>query len=535
MKKKKLLPTRPLHNDTEADRRPVAVIDIGSASIRLEIAQSSADGHIETLDFLQQALGIGHDSFTLGTIRRSTIESCVAICNQFGAVIREYGIVDQSRISVIATSAVREAANRDAFIDRIHIACGLTVRILEETDVARFTYLSYREQFPAQSSRGEDDVLLIEMGGGSTDVLHLQHGTVSQASNFALGSFRLLQTIDQCNTPADRMNQVIDLNCAQTVSQIRKSIPAEIPVRLVTHGSDARFAARELVTVKERNGINRIDLKKLAQLSEETLSMSVDELALRHGIPYAEAETVGPALRMYVLLAKALDRKEVTVTNVSMRSGVVIEMTQRHRWVEFFSNQVVRPALEIGRHYHVDELHVNRVAQFAVRLFDELQHEHKLTSWHRLLLTVASLLHDIGSYVSPRRHHKHSYYLILNSDLFGLTRKEIQIVAMVARYHRRSPPKPTHDGYFDVTNEERVVIIKLAALLRVADALDKSDTQRIKNIRFDRAPGELIIIAAGVNDVTIENMALHEKGTLFEDVYGLKVRICTRNTRDGQR
>ena len=510
-----------------ADSLPVAVIDIGSTSARLVVAQPTAGGHIEMLDFLQQAVGIGHDTFTTGTIKRSTISECVDILNQFNGVMREYGITDSGRLRAIATSAVREAGNRDAFLDRIYIGCGITIQVIEEIDVARFTYLSFYDQLQIHRFLGEGDVLLVEMGGGSTDILHLQNGDVSFSSNFGLGSFRLREMISRSNALTEQRNRVIDLHIRQAIEQIKQSITTNESLKIIIIGSDARFAARHFRPDWEQKGFVRIPQRRLNDLSLDMLQTGVDELALQFKIRFVEAETIGPALRMYSLLAKSLNTKNVLVTHVSMRSGVLIEMMQRHLWVDRFRGQVLKPALEVGRRYNMDKRHVRQVARFAGMLFDELQQDHKLTPWHRLLLNVAALLHDIGSYVSARSHHKHSMYLIRSSELFGLTKKDITIVAMVARYHRRSAPKPTHEGYHEVTNEDRLVIIKLAALLRVADALDKTHTQHIDNILFERFPDEFVIIAPGVVDVTIENMALQEKGSMFEDVYGMRVRIRT--------
>jgi exopolyphosphatase / guanosine-5'-triphosphate,3'-diphosphate pyrophosphatase len=191
--------------------------------------------------------------------------------------------------------------------------------------------------------------------------------------------------------------------------------------------------------------------------------------------------------------------------------------------VSAFGDQIIEPAREVGRKYQTSEAHGEHVAQLCRTLFATLHPEHKLNPWHELLLIVAALLHEIGHFVSERSHHKHAMYLIANSELFGLSRRDRLVVALLARYHRRSSPKPTHEGYMDLDKEDRVVVVKLAAILRVADALDSSYSQRVREIRCVREPGRLIIETPGVVDLSMETLSLRGKATMFQDVYGMEV------------
>jgi exopolyphosphatase/guanosine-5'-triphosphate,3'-diphosphate pyrophosphatase len=165
------------------------------------------------------------------------------------------------------------------------------------------------------------------------------------------------------------------------------------------------------------------------------------------------------------------------------------------------------------------------VADLSVALFDTLQDEHGLGGRYRLLLRVAGLLHEIGGFVSNRAHHKHSYYLISNTEIFGLKRDEIEIVAHIARYHRRSGPKPSHIEYVALPRETRVVVNKLAALLRVADALARGHIRQIDDVRFELQGDELLLHVHGLADYMLEQRAIALKGDLFEDIYGIRIRF----------
>ena len=153
------------------------------------------------------------------------------------------------------------------------------------------------------------------------------------------------------------------------------------------------------------------------------------------------------------------------------------------------------------------------------------QADHGLASRQRLLLRVAGLLHEVGGFVSSRAHHKHSEYLIANSEIFGLNRSEITMVSQIARYHRRSVPRPSHLSYMALSRESRVVVNKLAALLRVADAMIRGHRRRAADIQFQRQGDELIVSLPSGGDLLLEERALETKGDLFEDIYGVKLRL----------
>lgn len=218
---------------------------------------------------------------------------------------------------------------------------------------------------------------------------------------------------------------------------------------------------------------------------------------------------------------------QIIVSHVTMRDGLLLELANHVTGKEDRSlvAGVIHSALAIAQKYHVDLDHAQTVADIAMRLFDEIRPDHGMTSRHRLLLHVAALLHEIGSYVSNRSHHKHSYYLIANSEIFGLNREETVLAAHVARYHRRSGPKSSHPEYMSLPRESRVLVNKLAAILRVADALSRGHVHAPCNLRFERQGDDLIVCVPDVSDLHLEQRAVHAKADLFEDIYGMKVRL----------
>jgi exopolyphosphatase/guanosine-5'-triphosphate,3'-diphosphate pyrophosphatase len=186
---------------------------------------------------------------------------------------------------------------------------------------------------------------------------------------------------------------------------------------------------------------------------------------------------------------------------------------------------VLQAARVIARKYNTDRPHAEHVASLAQQIFRELRDLHGLEARHELLLRVAAILHEVGLFLSPREHHKHSLYIILNTEIFGLGARDRVLVALLARYHRRYNPDPNHPHFSDLAREDRMMVFKLAGILRIADALDRSHSRRIREIKMRREADTLVIETPGVEDTTVEQLAINGKCDIFEEIYGLAVAL----------
>jgi exopolyphosphatase/guanosine-5'-triphosphate,3'-diphosphate pyrophosphatase len=294
---------------------------------------------------------------------------------------------------------------------------------------------------------------------------------------------------------------------------------------MIALGGDLRYAASQILPKWNADRLARLKLSSLENFTDKIINVSVDRLVKTHHLSFPDAETLGPALLANVMLAKAARLEQVFVTNVNLRDGLLQEMAHRGQWNEAFVKQIIRSAVELGRRFDFDEAHSMRVAELCRQLFRALQSDHQLEPRYEVILYIAAVLHEIGLFVSVASHHKHSAYIINNSEIFGLSRKDVRLVGLVARYHRRASPKPTHAGYATLDRESRVVVSKMAAILRVADALERSHSQRISEIRCKREPGRLVITVPKVDDLSLEQLAMLQKGTLFEETFGMKVLL----------
>jgi exopolyphosphatase/guanosine-5'-triphosphate,3'-diphosphate pyrophosphatase len=501
----------------------VGAIDIGSNSIRMLIAQVLADGQIETLESLQRPVRLGQDTFRRERLSSETMRAAVAILRDFRRLLDSYGV---RQIRTVATSAVREARNSDTFLDRILMATGLDVAVIDTSEESRLMVAAVRQAAGRAISSRMRRTLVAEVGGGSTLLTLLHRGEIESSLSLRLGAIRLQESLGTSYETPARSAGMLRERIASDIASLQNTVHLEGISTLVAVGDDARFMA-ERVGSPLGEGLHAIPADEFSKQTARCASLSADDLVRQYGLPYSEAETLVPALLIYEALIGVTRARRVIVADVSMRDGLLLDVVRSATGQEDLSltEGVLHSAAAVAEKYRVDTRHARHVADIALRLFDDMAADHGLSRRHRLLLETAAMLHEAGSYVSNRAHHKHSYYLIANSEIFGLTRNELDIVAQVARYHRQAMPKPTHLPYMALPREQRMVISKLAALLRVADALDQGHQQRVRDFRCRRSDEELTLQVAASGDLILEAKSLEAKGDLFEDIYGLRVRL----------
>jgi exopolyphosphatase/guanosine-5'-triphosphate,3'-diphosphate pyrophosphatase len=411
-------------------------------------------------------------------------------------------------------------------VDRILMATGLDVSVISVTEEGRLTVSAVREAAGAELlERGK--ALVVEVGGGSTVLNLLDKGEVTASQSLSVGSIRMQEVLVTTSERADQAASLIQHQVSSALTAFKTLVPLKRVQSFVAVGGDARWAAGQVGTSLGAGPLAAVSEKALDALLDRCRPLTADELARAYKLPFTDAETITPALLVYQALLKATRAKRMIVTDVSIRDGLLFDLARSAAGEQDESayKEVIQSAQAVAHKYRVDDAHGEQTRQLAVRLFDRLANEHRLGPRHRLLLEVAAILHEVGMFVSSRAHHKHSLYLIAHSEILGLTQDELAMVANIARYHRRSRPKPSHPDYMTRPREQRMIVNKLGALLRIADALDVSRTQRITAFDSRIDNNGLIISVTTGGDLTLEQRSLAEKADMLLDIYGLDVRL----------
>jgi exopolyphosphatase / guanosine-5'-triphosphate,3'-diphosphate pyrophosphatase len=507
----------------------MAAIDIGSSAIRMDVAELHPDGAIRILDSLKKGVQLGREVFTEGHLSQETIRAACEALRDFKKVMDTYGVI---RYRAVATSAVRESSNSETFLDRMLMTTGLDVEVIDGPEENRLTLSAVMDSLRGEPDLAKANSMLVEVGGGSTDVAVLSGGELQQSATFPLGSIRLRAGLSAGSARQDQQLRLLKRQITSFLSNIKREISFRDTANYIALGGDVRFAARILRGTIQGSKLTFIPRDEFSEFVDSLSRLTIDGLVQKYSIPYPDAETLVPALLTYLQLLKETQAKDIIVSSTSIRAGILQDLApaEQGKRLKKLSIQILSAARSLSRKYHCDDIHAERVRELSVRLFDELRAEQRMTDTHRLYLEVAALLHDIGLFVSSRSHHKHSQYLIASSELFGLRKREMEIIANIARYHRRALPQRSHVSYTSLDRDERMVVSKLAAILRVANALDKDHLQNALEMKISREGDQIALTAHNVSDLAMGRMALAGRSDFFTEIFGKKVVLREADT-----
>ena len=465
--------------------RVVAVIEIGSTGIRLVVAEVDGAGGYKVLDRAGKQSRIGRDVFATGQVSREAVRECMAVLASFRELIRGYGISPKDAI-VIATSALREAQNRDTFVDRVALQTGFNVAIVEDIEENHLMYLGVQHVLQGEGKMlSRSNALILEVGGGSTEIMLLRRGRMAGAHSLRIGTVRIDEQVRGAGVSRAYLHQYLEDNVRTVCDHLDADLPLESVKTFIVIGSDARLAAARIAgrsdAAEGGEDYSILERGDFIAFADEVSGLSPEDCVAKLRVPWADAEGIGYSLTIERLFLERTGAEAVVVPNVSIREGLLLRASlgrdsgiDSEMWA-----QVVASAASLGRKFHYDEAHARHVADLSLAIFDALVREHGLGRRERLLLELGGILHDVGTFIKTSGHHKHGEYIVANSEIFGLNRVDLTIVANVVRYHRKSPPASNHVNFIALPREDRIVVMKLAAIVRVADALDRGHDQRV--------------------------------------------------------
>jgi exopolyphosphatase/guanosine-5'-triphosphate,3'-diphosphate pyrophosphatase len=432
------------------------------------------------------------------------------------------------RVRAVATAAVREAANRDTFLDRVRLRTGLEVEVIDGSEENRLTYLAVQQVLEETDLLRDGSAALVEIGGGSADISLLRSDGPVVSGTYPIGAIRIQQNLAHWHGGHEARVRLLERRIESVIDEIRREIPLNEARTFLALGGDVRFAATRIIAEPpDDERVRSISKADFLAFCDQVVARDTDELVDEFRLSMADAETLAPALLAYRRLLSETTAENVVVLEASLRMGLVLDLALQGegRGIEEFRRQVLSSAASLGQKYSYDEPHAKNVAHLAVRLFDQLEPEHGLTRRDRLVLEVAALLHDIGLYVGIRAHHKHAQYILSVSEVFGLTREDMAVVSNVARYHRRAFPQKAHLPFMALDRETRIAVSKLAAILRVANALDADHLQKVRDVTIERGPDAWTLEVDGAGDLTLERLVTAARSDLFHEVFGRKLQF----------
>ncbi len=498
----------------------VACVDAGSNAIRF-LAAEFTDRHRSTILASERvAVRLGHGVFLTGKLSEAAMDEAVAALAGFRRTMEEQEI---AAYRAVATSAVREATNGEAFLARVKKESGLEVDLITGSEEARLVHLAIRNRV----TLGREQWVLVDLGGGSVEVSLVDDSGILWSESHTMGSVRLLEELAGADEDPGRFRRVlseyVDTLRVPSVTRHRK------PYGLIATGGNMESLAKLAGAEPDGSGVSVVPVADLRRVIETLSRLSyrrrVDELGLRED----RADVIFPAALVFARLAELVGVSRITVPHAGVKEGVLLDvvdaLTSQVSHDERREREVFDAALNLGRRYLFDEDHAAHVAGLARDLFDQLSGLHGLAPEYRRILLAAALLHDVGGYISYKKHHRHSFYVISNSEVAGLSPREILLTAHVARYHRKSDPSLEHELFARLDEKDRTRVVRMAGLLRMADALDREHRQLVRGVRAN-VKGETVVLKPRVEEeILLERWSLGKRAQLFEKTFGVEVRI----------
>lgn len=520
----------------------IAAIDIGTNSTRLIIAEAHPDGSYRVLDDEKELTRLGTGLDGTGRLDASNMEHGIAAVERMTNIARGFGV---QRLRAVATCAVREAANGDEFRRRCLEKTGIEVEVVSAEEEAFLEYRSVAAAFDLSSLT----VSMVDIGGGSTEVVTASGGLIERVDTLPIGAVKMTERYGgPGKAGGKRLKELRHYLRGYFAEKIGK---LEMKPQLVigSGGTLTSLAAMAMHRAQQRSGKGgpmplgalrgyEVQRGELKSIFDELRGMTLSERMAFPGLSADRADIIVPGLAILHELCRYLGARRVRVHDGGIRDGLLLAMV-----AELFPKAAERITLtptlvatdrmtvvrRFARSCRCDEAHGEHVAKLSLRLFDQLAAlgigGGGLAEEAREILQAGALLLDVGYIVNYEKHHRHSYNLIVHSELAGWSRKELKLIAAIARYHRGAMPRDEHGAMEGLSADERRMVASLSAIVRVAVGLDRTHNQAVRDVRVARVGGDgagLRVIVESAMDPSVDIWGAQRKSELFTQVFGVE-------------
>jgi exopolyphosphatase / guanosine-5'-triphosphate,3'-diphosphate pyrophosphatase len=456
--------------------------------------------------------------FQTGQVSMEAMDFLCATLSQMAVIYRGMEI---HGIRAVATAAIRDAGNQQEFLRKVSAAAGTPVEVISGQEEARLIHLGVQCRWPHPRQR----VLMVDIGGGSAELILSDDGRIIVSASKQLGALRLTELFLKSDPPKEselkRMEEYIEERIAPAIRRMG-SLPIDRVIATSATASAVVCAVNAIPRQRrDQSDKVRASTAKIRSLYADLCARGLDGRRTITGIGPRRAEIIIPGAAVLLSVLKGLALPSLYYSAAGVRDGIIADLAARtsSRSITEMGPEQREVVEEMATRYGVSLRHVKKVARIANDLFVALESLHQLPHNCGRLLEAAAHLHDIGHFVSDTRHHKHSYYLVLNSDMPGFTEQEREVIANLCRYHRKSMPVAEHPNWQPLDAESRRAVTLLAPLLRIADNLDRSRGQRVKSIDCVVRTNDVVLRMHSNQDVDLDAWAAERAGEFFRQVY----------------
>ena len=512
-----------------------AAVDIGSNSVRMLAAEVDASGQTRVLAEERQVTRLGASVFQSGRIGDDAMQ---LVSQVLAGMAQTYRKLDVLAVRAVATSAVRDAGNQQEFLDRASTALETRVETISGQEEARLIHLGVQSRWPHAQKR----ILIVDVGGGSMELILSDRGELAAAYSKPLGAVRLTEVFLKHDPPApEELRRIYEYIDEKLAAALRRIGARQFDRVIATSATAAAVVcAVNRISRPQRDAADRLKATtgQVRRFFHEVSGQSLSARRKAQGIGPRRAEIIVAGTAAFLRTLELFEAPALYYSAAGVRDGIIADLFARGAGREqaALSRDQHRTVEEMARRYGVALPHTRKVAALAGELFHQLQPLHRLAPPYGRLLEAAGFLHDIGHFVSDSSHHKHSQYLVANSDMPGFTDDERRLISLLCRFHRKSMPVLRHPGFDTLAAEDKRAIILLTPLLRIADSLDRSHEQRVESLEAVERDGQVVVTLRTSTDVDLESWAAERVADHFRQAYDLPVSFVRASApRAGER
>lgn len=499
------------------NNKAAAVIDIGSSLVKMRVCQRKED-QISTLDQLEYPIRIGHEVFHFGAVSPECLNDLVRILRGFLKVMREYGVRDYK---AVATTALREAKNKSFIIDQIRVQTHIDVEILEDNEEKTLIYSAVIHALRPQLQSAA--TLISHIGTGSVGFGIFDTKNLCFSQNISIGALKLHDVLGSVQEHTTDFASVVEEYLNALLGRITLPVEHKSIDTIALTGAEIETIAR-LCGAPLEHEVSHIKPESITDLFKSIRAMPPEKISSRYHISEAQAEMLYSALAIYVRLSKMTQAKRILAPRIDLWDPLCQQLLlpdTKKEYLDAVENHAVACAKTFAQRYHCELSHAQAVSEYACRIFDSLKDLHGLNQRHRMILRLASLLHDCGYFVDAKYHLESTFRLIPNLDITGATGEEMLMTAYVARFNELETPNYDDLDFIHIRAEQKVICSKLAAIFRVANSLDKSQKQKAKDVQVRLSDETLWITVHSEEKFCLEQWAFELCCPFFKDVFGL--------------
>lgn len=495
-----------------------AAIDVGSSELAMKIFEISKAHGVVEVTHIRHKLSLGKEIFANGQISYKTMSEICRVLGEFKKIMKEYRV---STYHAYGTDALRESSNKLVVLDQIKLQADIRIRILSNSEERFLYYKAIYMKEKSFSDMIEEGALIVDLGAGSVQLSLFHEGTLAFTQNLKLGASRISELLHTLEPETFSYHELIseymdkDLNsfCHMYLpnTKIHHIIAVGTKIPEIKH----RFMELEkgftgLITRKEFSKINLSDFLKTEQ-----------------------SELIIPSLLLFRKIASLTKCDDIYMSATDLCDSMAAEFAEKKEHLgskHDFTQDILATAKNIALRYRVNMDHVDNVSYLATEIFDSIRKLHGLGRRERLLLQIGVILHSCGAFINMRQTRENSYKIIMSTEIIGISHKERVIVANIVRYNSEYFPA-YEEIENEITRDDYIIIVKLCALLRLANVLDKSNTQKIKRVGVSLHDNSLMIAAYTMADITLEIGLFHQKANVFEEVFGIRPVLQKRRDK----